>query len=106
MENPEELLVFEYVALPLRLVEEERELLMCLAKEDLPEDCQAWSWSSSTQALGTRWMREARSAVLEVLSAVVPHERNYLVNSQHSHFEELEIGALEVFPVHPRLVRG
>ena len=43
------------------------------------------------QRFGERWVREARSAVLEVPSAVLPQERNYVLNPQHRNFGQLQV---------------
>ncbi len=40
---------------------------------------------SSTQQLGTRWMKQGY-LVVSVPSAVFPSERNYLINPKHSGF--------------------
>ncbi len=106
VEDAEALLAFDYAAVPIRLTEDFGEGgIERLPEEDLPADWRAWPWPASMQALGTRWMREKRSALLSVPSAVVPHERNYLVNPQHPRFGELEVGPPEPFPVDPRLAR-
>lgn len=104
VEAPEALLAFEYVAIPIDF-DEESDLLIHLSSEDLPDDWKAWPWPASTQRLGAQWMREARSVLLDVPSAVVPHERNYLINPRHPQFGDLQIGSPEAFPIDPRLVR-
>jgi RES domain-containing protein len=43
------------------------------------------------QRFGERWVQEARSAVLEVPSAVLPPERNYVLNPQHRDFGQLHV---------------
>jgi RES domain-containing protein len=46
---------------------------------------------------------EEASLALEVPSAVVPRQRNYLVNAMHPGFEEAEMIGPEPFPVDTRL---
>jgi RES domain-containing protein len=41
--------------------------------------------------LGDRWVAEARSPVLAVPSAIVPAERNFLLNPAHSKFRHLRL---------------
>lgn len=70
----------------------------------LPDDWRADPWPASTQEIGTFWYRQQASVVLEVPSAVVPHQRNYLVNVAHPNFEELEIQGPDPFEIDPRLI--
>jgi RES domain-containing protein len=69
----------------------------------LPNDWRADPWPASTQEIGTFWHRQHASVVLEVPSAVVPHQRNYLVNVVHPNFEELEIQGPDPFEIDSRL---
>jgi RES domain-containing protein len=41
--------------------------------------------------LGDAWVREERSLVLKVPSAVVPSEYNYLINPNHPDARRLEV---------------
>jgi RES domain-containing protein len=45
------------------------------------------------QAFGDEWLRSERSAVLEVPSAAMDHESNYLLNPSHDKFSEILISA-------------
>jgi RES domain-containing protein len=69
----------------------------------VPEDWKSLPAPQSTREAGTRWVREARSAVLEVPSIVVNGEFNYLLNPEHPDFERLEIGSALPFSFDPRL---
>lgn len=46
---------------------------------------------------GTRWASTRHSAVVGVPSAVIPTERNYLLNPAHPAFREIQISAPEPF---------
>jgi RES domain-containing protein len=46
---------------------------------------------------GTRWASTLHSAVVGVPSAVIPGERNYLLNPAHPAFREIQISAPEPF---------
>lgn len=52
---------------------------------------------------GSAWLRSARSAVLEVPSAVVPSEWNFLFNPDHPDFAKLRIGRPQPFSFDPRM---
>ncbi len=101
VERPD-LLRFDYVAVPVTLQEDHVERLV---PKDLPAVWRAWPHPASTQALGARWFDAQRSVALEVPSAVVPHERNVLLNPLHPRFREVVAGDPEPFPVDPRLAR-
>jgi len=54
--------------------------------------------------IGTRWAESLGSVCLQVPSAVVPGEHNFLLNPRHRDFGRLEIGGPEPFEFDPRLV--
>jgi RES domain-containing protein len=60
--------------------------------------------SEETQMLGDLWVAQGRSVVLQVPSAVVEAEYNYLFNPEHEHFHELIIHKPEPFRLDPRLL--
>ena len=53
--------------------------------------------------LGSGWISAARTAVLSVPSAVVPRERNYLLNPAHPDFGKIRRGSPEPFSLDSRL---
>lgn len=57
------------------------------------------------QALGTDWLRQSRSSVLLVPSAVMPAEHNYLLNPLHPDFRRIAIGEPEFLDTDIRLLR-
>lgn len=66
-------------------------------------------WRSSppppeTQALGDRWIAAGTSAVLEVPSAVIPEESNYLINPAHPEFRRIRVGPARPMEIDPRLL--
>ena len=61
--------------------------------------------SRRLRTLGTAWARRLSSAVLAVPSAVIPDERNYLLNPQHEAFSAIEIGEPREFVTDLRLLR-
>ena len=52
---------------------------------------------------GSAWLRRGRTAVLEVPSAIVPSESNYLLNPQHPDFSKIRIGRARPFAFDPRM---
>jgi RES domain-containing protein len=56
------------------------------------------------QRMGDQWISEARSAVLEVPSAVLPIERNYLINPRHPDFSMIRFEDPEPLALDARLV--
>jgi RES domain-containing protein len=57
-----------------------------------------------SQAIGDRWVAEARSAALRVPSVIVPTEFNYVLNPAHPDFARIRIGTPLPFPFDARLV--
>ena len=53
--------------------------------------------------LGSDWTAARRTAVLVVPSAVIPAERNYVLNPGHPEFRAIRIGPAEPFAFDPRM---
>jgi len=71
--------------------------------KDLPSDWSVYPHSPSTQAVGAGWANSRVSLGLSVPSAVVPAERNVLINPAHRDWSlELVVGPI-AFPWDPRL---
>ena len=69
----------------------------------LPRDWDASPAPLELQQLGDDWVREKASAVLEVPTAIIPREKNYLLNPAHSDFAQIKIEAPEQFVFDERL---
>lgn len=52
---------------------------------------------------GSKWLRARRTAVLEVPSAIVPSEQNYLLNPRHPDFHRIRIANALPFEFDPRM---
>ena len=52
---------------------------------------------------GSQWFRSARTAVLEVPSAIVPSEKNYLFNPLHPDFRRIRVSRATPFVFDPRM---
>ena len=57
-----------------------------------------------TQRLGTEWLRARTGCLLEVPSAVLPEESNYLFNPRHAAAEQLQLVQERPFSFDPRLL--
>jgi RES domain-containing protein len=77
--------------------------------EELPKNKWPPNWRSPVPSLetieiGDRWLRERRSAVLAVPSAISPEDRNFLLNPAHPDFERIRIAPPINCQFDPRLL--
>lgn len=70
---------------------------------DLPPRWRSYPAPQGIRVFGTTWLQSRKSAVLSVPSAVIPDERNYLLDPTHPDMQRIEIGATEPFAFDPRL---
>lgn len=68
-----------------------------------PKGWRAEPPQETSMRYGSAWLRRNRSAVLEVPSAIVPSENNYLLNPNHPEFPLLRIGRARPFTFDPRM---
>jgi len=80
-------------------------LIETLQDADLPSDWRAFPAPDSTKTIGDRWFHQGHSAVLCVPSAVVPLERNYLINPVHRDFRKIKLSGPVDFEFDPRLMQ-
>lgn len=92
---------FKYVAIP---IEFDEAIVETVAAMDLPADWNEEPPPPSTAEIGDRWVRESRSAVLKLPSAIISAELNYLLNPGHSDFKRIRIGKPMPFSFDPRLI--
>jgi RES domain-containing protein len=57
-----------------------------------------------TLAVGDQWVRERRSAILVVPSAISPDDRNFLLNPEHPDFKRIRIASPIDYEFDPRLL--
>jgi RES domain-containing protein len=100
----------EPVLLPADLVAIPADIPASVAIEPVDESRLPPEWSRMPPPdvlaeLGRGWLADARTPVLSVPSAVVPRERNYLLNPAHPDFSRIKKGAPEAFSLDPRLRR-
>lgn len=82
----------------------EEDLIEVLLLSGLPEGWREYPASGELKAIGERWVRERRSAVLAVPSVIVEEESNYLINPGHPDFAAIQIGEPEPFEFDIRLL--
>ncbi len=78
-------------------------------RERIERDNLSSNWKTeppalSTMAIGDDWVRESRTAVLEVPSVIIPGESNYLINPFHPDYKKIRIHKPERFTFDPRLL--
>ena len=69
----------------------------------LPREWRRTPAPEALARLGTQWVRRGRTAVLAVPSAVVPVERNYLLNPMHPDFRAIVVRRAERCMLDPRM---
>src|SRR5207247_264007 len=74
-----------------------------LRVEELPADWRSLPAPDALAHLGTSWARQLQSAVLSVPSAMVPEERNYLLNPAHPEFRKITFAPARPFSFDPRM---
>jgi RES domain-containing protein len=76
-----------------------------VAVADLPADWRTYPPPPALAVTGERWLRTSISVVLSVPSAVIPNERNFILNPAHPDFGELTIHPSEPFSFDPQMWR-
>lgn len=93
----------DLVAIPVTVPE--RLALHTIGDADLPAHWRGHPAPQRLADLGTAWAAGRSTAVLCVPSAVVPGERNYLLNPLHPEFRAIRVGRPERFVLDERFVR-
>ncbi|GAB3956203.1 RES family NAD+ phosphorylase [Spirosoma harenae] len=71
--------------------------------ENLPADWFEFRQYDVCQRIGGEWLRSGRTAVLNVPSAIIPNESNYLLNPAHPDFAQIQLIHTEPFTFDPRI---
>ena len=69
----------------------------------LPKNWRDYPAPEALKSIATGWLERSASAVLEVPSAVIPSERNYLLNPKHADFTRIRIEDPIPFAFDPRM---
>jgi RES domain-containing protein len=79
-------------------------IVLRLDRTRLPSNWRAYPAPSQLQMIGDAWVKSEVSAVLEVPSAVIETESNYLLNPRHRDFASITISATRSFTFDTRLL--
>lgn len=74
-----------------------------LAVGDLPENWRDYPAPRGLQVFGRDWVMASASAVLQVPSAIVPHEYNFILNPAHPDYCRIRLGSPQLFRFDGRL---
>jgi RES domain-containing protein len=80
-------------------------LVVQVGLAQLPKNWRADPPPRKVREVGDAWAKAATSAVLQVPSATLPAEYNFLLNPHHSDFPRLVIGKASAFQFDARLAR-
>lgn len=79
--------------------------LIKLEEITLPPDWQSFPHSDTTQKIGDQFIRDGLFLLMQVPSAVVQGEYNYLLNPNHPEFRKVKISKIEKFTFDERLFK-
>ncbi|MDQ8195130.1 RES family NAD+ phosphorylase [Coraliomargarita sp. SDUM461004] len=91
----------QYVRYPVSF---SKQLIETAALSELTDALSSLTVSPRTQTVGRDWLRRAQQPILEVRSAIIPEEPNYLLNPRHAKFDRIKIGKAEPCAFDPRLI--
>jgi len=92
---------FKYAAIGLEF---DARVVETVDAESLPVDWTSEPPPPSTMEIGDRWVKGGRSAVLEIPSAIIPGESNFLLNPSHRDFRRITLRKPVAFSFDPRLL--
>jgi RES domain-containing protein len=69
----------------------------------LPSNWRQYPAPVELTSIGERWLRRGKTVALLVPSAVVPRERNVIINPAHRDFDTLTVAQPEPFSYDPRM---
>ncbi len=71
--------------------------IITVSLQDLPDNWRNENQRSLTQKKGDAWYNEKLSLLLQIPSAIIPREINYLINTKHPDFSKIFIEKTEPF---------
>ena len=104
-----EVLVHHYPLMPQQKyhcfrVEWSEKLMEKVDDSRLPKNWRANPPRCESQDLGDHWLENGTAPVLSVPSAIIPSERNFILNPSHSDFKRIKIHPPKLFVFDPRLL--
>ncbi len=73
--------------------------------KDIPPNFTKEELRNTTQTLGSNWYTANKTLLLQVPSAIISSEHNFLINTLHEDFKKVKISAREPFNFDSRLTR-
>jgi RES domain-containing protein len=92
-----------YVLIPCTLDEA---LVSRLDRARLPKNWRSYPAPPGLQLIGDEWVKGGASAVLEIPSAVIETDSNYLLNPHHADFHAIRIMDPQTFEFDLRLLKA
>jgi RES domain-containing protein len=74
-----------------------------ISLKDLPQNFTSEDQKTTTREIGNKWYTGNKNLLLEVPSAIIPSEKNFLVNTMHEDFKKVKISGKEPFNFDRRL---
>ena len=74
-----------------------------ISLDELPNDWKQFDRMAYTQRLGERWIRENKTAILQVPSSIIEEEVNYLLNPNHKDFGQIKAVKIQPFVFDERI---
>lgn len=74
-----------------------------ISKTQLNEEWSKRENYFQTRKIGDNWLKEKKSPILKVPSAIIPEEHNYLINPEHPGFQKVSIKRISDFLFDNRL---
>jgi RES domain-containing protein len=97
----EDELANDYVSISIEIPDDLA--ITSLSVADLPPGWDSNPSPDATAEIGTDWAKRLSTAVLSVPSAVIPRERNYMLNPAHPDFARIRFASPEPFYFDDRL---
>ena len=91
----------DLIAIPAEIPENVK--IEAIELSQLPRSWRAYPSPEYLKQIGSAWISKGASVALSVASAVIPSERNYLLNPSHKDFNLIKIGKPIPFRFDPRM---
>ncbi len=83
----------------------ETDLVLKLDETNLPSNWYKNPISAELSAIGDRFVKEEKYLALQLPSAIMPIEYNYLINPAHSHFKKIKAKSISKLDLDQRLLK-
>ena len=87
----------------MQILVPEEIVLQKIKETDLIKGWKEFDKMPYTQSLGDQWVRELKSAILQVPSAIVRGDSNYLLNPWHKDFQKIKLIRTDPFEFDDRI---